>query len=195
MGQSMPSGVSYKDILTSEVLQASPFRMILTVALAALFGLSAALPHQFLHSRCHENGQILPDKHGNTCQFQVCDYGDEPWVDEHGKIRFLEVTFSCPKGTSTNPHKFNPEHPCEVTTDKCGIHKFPVHPFIHFPIHHKFPVHPIHPVHKLPVHVPVHPVHPIVHPVHPIHPIVHKPIHVPVHKPVHVPVHKPVHVP
>merc|ERR1712047_190158 len=136
-------------------LPAFSLGMILTVALAALCGLAAANPIHFLHSRCHENGQILPDKHGDTCQFQVCDYGDEPWVDEHGKIRFLEVTFSCPKGSSTNPHKFNPKHPCEINLDnggRCTI-KHPIHPFIH-----KFPIHPI---------------HPIVHPVHPVHPPPH----------------------
>merc|ERR1711935_893997 len=164
------------------------------VVLLALLGIAAAVPAHYRHSRCKFNGQFLPDLYKDVCQYQRCDYGDEPWYDAHGNIQFTEVDMMCAPGTTTNPHYFNPEHPCEVISDKCHKHPHPFHPVHHNSIHHS-PAHylPVHhaPAHHLPVHhAPAHhlPVHHA--PAHPL-PVHHAPIHHAPHAPAH-PVH-PVH--
>lgn len=70
-------------------------------------------------NRCTKLGELLGDPH-NSCQFVICTYGDEPWIDPvTGKIAFFEQTLKCPKGTTNDLKSFNAAHPCAIFSDVC----------------------------------------------------------------------------
>ena len=68
---------------------------------------------------CKYNGEFLPNDY-DECSYFRCDFGDEPWYDEYGNIKFVEVPMKCAGGSSTNHYKFDPHNPCGETSDKCG---------------------------------------------------------------------------
>ena len=70
-------------------------------------------------SGCKYNGEFLPNDY-DECSYFRCDFGDEPWYDEYGNIKFVEVPMKCAGGSSTNHYKFDPHNPCGETSDKCG---------------------------------------------------------------------------
>ena len=82
----------------------------------ALFSLQICV---FCSTGCKHNGQFLPNDY-DECSYIRCDYGDEPWYDEYGNIKLVEVKMKCAGGSSTNPYKFDPYNPCGETSDKCG---------------------------------------------------------------------------
>merc|ERR1711982_219599 len=55
--------------------------------------------HEHKKLECTKNGQFLPNGN-NECSYIRCDYGDEPWYDEHGNIKLQKVVMKCPYGTS-----------------------------------------------------------------------------------------------
>ena len=73
----------------------------------------------FVITGCKYNGQFLPNDY-DECSYFRCDFGDEPWYDEYGNIKFVEVPMKCAGGSSTNHYKFDPQNPCGETSDKCG---------------------------------------------------------------------------
>merc|ERR1719323_2833960 len=58
-------------------------------------------PHHHHHyePECYHNGDFLPNGY-DVCSYIRCDYGDEPWYDEHGNIKLQKVVMKCPYGTS-----------------------------------------------------------------------------------------------
>merc|ERR1719419_1300434 len=113
-------------------------------------------PHHHHHPHeCYKNGQFLPNGY-DECSYIRCDYGDEPWYDEHGNIKFVPVVMKCPYGTSIDlykdfschPHEHAHHHhgyqphyhcpgPCSVLSDKCPAPPAPKYQPHHYePVHH-----------------------------------------------------------
>ena len=73
----------------------------------------------FFYKACKYNGQFLPHQY-DQCSYYRCDFGDEPWYDESGNIKFVAVPMKCAHGTSTNRYEFEPHNPCGETSYDCG---------------------------------------------------------------------------
>merc|ERR1711862_984727 len=97
--------------------------------------------HEHKKLECTKNGQFLPNGY-DECTYIRCDYGDEPWYDEHGNIKFVPVVQPCAPGTVTDFYHFDYQNPCSIIADHCHHHHHPhaayhPHPHAqHYPAHH-----------------------------------------------------------
>ena len=73
----------------------------------------------FSYKACKYHGQFLPHQY-DQCSYYRCDFGDEPWYDEYGNIKFVAVPMKCAHGTSTNRYEFDLHNPCGETSNDCG---------------------------------------------------------------------------
>ena len=89
------------------------------LALTVCIALVSAASASSTTSACKRNGEFVPNP-SDVCSYFRCDFGDEPWVDEKGNIKFIEVPKKCPYGTSTNVDEFDPDNPCGEFSDECG---------------------------------------------------------------------------
>merc|ERR1711862_1059543 len=99
-------------------------KIVLSLALVAL-----ATASHYHKLECKYNGQFLPNGY-DQCSYIRCDYGDEPWYDEHGNIKFVPVVKKCPYGTAIDLYKdfschgYHCPAPCSVHDhEKCIVYR------------------------------------------------------------------------
>merc|ERR1712029_742036 len=101
------------------------FKFCIAVCLLALA--AASVPYGY-QKKCSKNGEYLPNP-ADCKSYLRCDYGDEPWYDEYGNIKFVAVVKQCAPGTVTDFKNFNYQSPCSVIGDKCPYYRAPYYAY------------------------------------------------------------------